>query len=62
MKPHYRRGQQVYHKVLDLREATYWSHSKSGKRIGVLNNIAYPWGVDMIVTWFKEENISKERF
>jgi hypothetical protein len=49
--------QPVKHKTKKLHEATFYGWSKSGKRVGVVHNVYYPFGVCWIVDWFKPENI-----
>lgn len=47
----------VKHNSKSIYDAKVFTYSKSGKRVGVLHNHLYPWGVGMIVSWYDPSNI-----
>lgn len=42
--------------------AQYYGMSKSGKRVAVIFNAYYPFGVNMQIRYFKPENVRKSPF
>jgi hypothetical protein len=50
-------GQTVKHKKRTLHEAEVYGWSRTGKKVGVIHNAYYPYGVSWVVGWFNPENI-----
>lgn len=53
----FKEKQTVRHKMKKLHEARFHSWSKSGKRVGIIHNASYPFGVSWVVDWFDPKNI-----
>ncbi|WP_407053108.1 hypothetical protein [Paenibacillus dendritiformis] len=50
----------VKHKTKKLYDASFWGISKSRKRVEIVHNYLFPYGIAWTVSWYHPKNIEPE--